>query len=88
MKSEQEFLNEMWTTIAKIEHEEQQKRQARQKHRSLLIQNGIIYTALCVNFLLLLFIDVTNLDLLYGVGIVYLVLGYMWDSFLHKKLSN
>lgn len=88
MKSEQEFLNEMWTTIAKIEHEEQQKRQARQKNRSLLIRNGIVYTALCVNFLLLLFIDMTNLDLLYGIGVGYLILGYLWDSFLHKTLSN
>lgn len=91
MKSEQEFLTEMWADIAKIEYEEQQKMGARKRHRSLVLQGILLYITLGLMFLVLVFLVLVffskmtfNFLLLTGGGC--LVLGYILDAFTFKRL--
>ncbi len=91
MKNEQEFLTEMWASIAKIEYEEQQKMLARKRHRSLVLQSIILYITLGLVFLVLVFFSkmtsmTSHLLLLTGGGC--LILGYILDAFSFKRLIH
>ncbi|ASA23839.1 hypothetical protein [Paenibacillus donghaensis] len=85
MKSEQEFLAEIWANVAKIEAEEQHKALARQRHHSLIQRTILLQLTVGVSFLILILLhshlDFTTLTALCGV---YLVLGYLWEGRNHE----
>lgn len=86
MKSEQEFLTEMWANIAKVEYEEQQIMGARKRHRSLVLQGILLYITLGLMFLILVFFSKMTFNFLLLTGGGCLVLGYILDAFTFKRL--
>jgi len=51
MKTEQEFITGMWTEIAAIEYEAEQKRKVHELNRRLFFKNVIIYATIAAVFI-------------------------------------
>lgn len=77
MKSEKEFLDEMWDTVSKIEYDEQQKELARNANRQMKKIQWISYGLFSVVFFLLYNIALEYTLSLYVFCILALLLGYI-----------
>ena len=85
MKSEKEFLNDMWRSISIIEHEERQKGLARQRNRFIRRQSVVLYLSVILLFSASLFFNIwlSRYNLL--VCLVCLLLGYILDNFFYTN---
>ncbi len=88
MKSEEDFLAGMWTSIELLEAEQHQKNLARERNRRLMKKNIVMYTTMLLTLVLLILWGPSNLGSIMGICGAYLLLGYILDGFSFRAYIN
>lgn len=91
MKSNEQFLEQMWDDIALIEQEELQKQIAREKTMKQIKQNIIKYISTIFIFVLLTIItifDKTSFtkNIILPLSLILLIVGYLFENPLQSKI--
>lgn len=92
MKSDREFLDDMWETVLQTEYEEQQKIAARIRHHHIMKKNIIGYLLAIIAFTIILAaIWISKLhafDSIYIVSAISLILAYWLDQLISESRGN
>jgi membrane protein implicated in regulation of membrane protease activity len=90
LKSDREFLNEMWEKVSQLEYEEIQIKAAKIRHKKVMIANVIITLSIIAAFVFFILAK-PAMFAVYIITIVSLVLVYLLDKFIsgeNKKKSE
>lgn len=93
MKTEKEFLDDMWTDILKIEFEETQKQLAKEKSLKATRKNIFVYSVVLILFtfiLILAYFEQTSIisEILYPITIIAMLAGYIAQNIENKASGN
>jgi hypothetical protein len=88
MKSEEDFLAGMWTSIELLEAEQQQKNLARERNRRLMKKNIVMYTTMLLTLVLIILWAPSNLGFIMGICGAYLLIGYILDGLSFRAFIN
>ena len=83
MKTDKEFVNEMWEKVSQIEYEETQKKAAKIRHKKIILTNIIIVLAIIIAFaFFILGKFIVDLTLIYIISAISLIVAYCLDKFI------
>ena len=97
MKSDREFLDEMWEKVSQTEYngykeyEETQKKAAEIRHKKIVITNIIIALSVIIAFAFFIIVQPLKvLDWVYIISVAFLTAAYWLDKFISgvKKTKN
>lgn len=89
MKTEKEFLDDMWADIVKIEFEETQKQLAKERSLKVTRKNIFVYSAIIILFILILiliYFEQMSIirETLYPIAIIAMLAGYIIQNMESK----
>jgi Mg2+/citrate symporter len=90
LKSDREFLNEMWEKVSQAEYEEIQIKTAKIRHKKVMITNVIITLSIIAAFVLFILAKPV-IFAVYIIATISLILAYWLDKFIsgeNKKESR
>lgn len=92
MKSEQEFIADLWIQIDIVEMERQQQELARQRDRMCARQNLVIYLMMGLISIFILLLIHLQIQIAYGAifmgCLIMLMLGFALDTYINNVKGN
>lgn len=92
MKSEQEFIADLWIQIDIAEMERQQQELARQRDRMCMRQNLVIYLMMGLISIFILLLIHFQIQIAYGViftvCLIVLMLGFTLETYINNAKGN
>jgi hypothetical protein len=83
LKTDKEFIAEMWEKVSQIEYEEKQKKAAKIRHKKIILTNIIIVLAIIITFaFFILGKFVVEQNLIYVISTISLIIAYWLDKFI------
>jgi hypothetical protein len=83
LKTDKEFINEMWEKVSQAEYEEIQRKAAKIRHKKIIITNIIIFLSIIITFTFFIVVKpIIDRTLIYIISIVLLITAYWLDKYI------